>query len=182
MRKHALTVIALAALIVPAASSAAVPRHAELVKYSNLYHAVANVHGKRAPGRNIRRHGVKRPGHHSHRATAREIAKSIRSLRVLRMPYLVPSAPSIPPAGIASAAPSGLAGCIVSRESGGDPGAANGEHLGIAQWSPIIWARDGGLAYASSPTGATYQEQLVVLSNGLSHYGCGDWCPYDNCG
>lgn len=79
-------------------------------------------------------------------------------------------------------APAGTASCIVQHESHGDPTATNGQYGGIAQWSPEAWQRMGGTRYAASPTQASYTQQVQVLSYGLSHYGCHDWCPYDGCG
>lgn len=96
---------------------------------------------------------------------------------------IVAGMPRIPPAGTMSATfrPSGLASCIVKHESGGNPLAQNGKYKGIAQWSPEAWSRMGGKRYASTPHGATYQEQLIILSEGLRRFGCSDWCPYDPC-
>jgi hypothetical protein len=48
--------------------------------YTNFYFAVRHRHGKRAPGRNIRRHGVKTT-HGVRTATSRELARSIRTFR-----------------------------------------------------------------------------------------------------
>jgi hypothetical protein len=77
--------------------------------------------------------------------------------------------------------PVGLAACIVHHESGGNPRASNGSHWGIGQWTIEAWTRHGGRRFAPHPFGATYQEQLIVLSQGLARYGCRDWCPFDPC-
>lgn len=149
--------------------------------------AVVHKHGKRAPGRNICRFGVKLSNGKVTDATYGQKKRYLFALRRLNgtMPYLATRAvaPAQRPAGTLTAAyaPSGLASCIVHHESGGDPTAVNGIYTGIAQWSPEAWARMGGHRYAPSPLGASYQEQLQVLSDGLSHYGCRDWCPYDPC-
>ncbi len=148
-------------------------------------------HGKRAPGRNICRFGVREKVRHrwvTRDATVVEKGKYLRQLRNLIAPppaYLFrgAGAPALPPAGTLSShyAPSGVAACIVSRESGGNPQATNGQYGGIAQWSPEAWSRMGGTRYAGSPQGASYQQQLQVLSQGLARYGTGDWSPYDGC-
>ncbi len=74
-----------------------------------------------------------------------------------------------------------LARCIIHHESGGNPLAKNGQYKGIAQWSPYVWARDGGLRYGPTPHHATYAEQVAVLKVGLARHGCSDWCPFDPC-
>jgi hypothetical protein len=149
--------------------------------------AVIKTQGKRAPGRNICRFGVKLSNGKVIDANYSQKKRYLLQLRKLiaSRAYLSVRAapPAQPPAGTLSAryAPSGLAACIVRSESGGNPRAVNGQYSGIAQWSPEAWARMGGTRYASSPTGASYQEQLTVLNDGLSKYGCRDWCPYDPC-
>jgi hypothetical protein len=75
----------------------------------------------------------------------------------------------------------GLASCIVHYESGGNPRAVNGIYGGIAQWSPEAWSRMGGTRFASTPTNATYAQQVQVLMDGLARFGCRDWCPFDPC-
>ena len=75
---------------------------------------------------------------------------------------------------------SALAACIISRESGGNPEAVNGQYEGIAQWSPTSWAGGGGTRYSSTPLGATYAEQVAVLNSMLPAQ-AGQWTPYDSC-
>lgn len=188
MRIKMMLSIALVAIVTTAPASApasASPKKATLcVKAYGVRQAVIKKHGSRAPGRNICRFGIRG----GKKATTSQKARYIRQLRLLLdpKPYMSTNAgrPYMPPAGTASPhyAPSGLASCIVSHESGGDPGASNGSHTGIAQWTQEAWLRHGGGRFASSPTGASYQEQLQVLSNGLAKYGCRDWCPFDGCG
>lgn len=161
-------------------------------QYTNSYIATHKICGK-CSGRNIRKNGVpftwvSKDGKKKHAATRpatnKELAKSKRQLDKLRIPGLVPTTPRQEPSGVMSAAtpaPSGLAACIIRAESGGNTQAVNGQYHGIAQWSPTIWARDGGLKYASDPLGATYAQQLQVLETGLRNHGGGDWQPYDGC-
>lgn len=78
-----------------------------------------------------------------------------------------------------AASVSGLARCIAHFESTDNPQATNGSHSGLGQWTAEAWARHGGLRFASSPTGATYDQQLIVIEQGLQRYGCRDWCPFD---
>lgn len=75
---------------------------------------------------------------------------------------------------------SSLAVCIISRESGGNPQAVNGQYEGIAQWSPTSWIGGGGGRFASTPLGATYSEQVQILNSMLPAQ-AGQWEPYDGC-
>jgi hypothetical protein len=158
VRKHAAAIVVIFATLAPAAHAAA-PTHRELVKYSALYHAVRHADGPRAPGRNIRRYGVRVHGK-VRRATAAEVAKSIRALRALRLPYLAPARPSQSPAGVltARAASGGLAACIAGRESGGNPSAVspNGTYRGKYQFDRATWQAAGG---TGDPAAASEAEQ-----------------------
>lgn len=169
-----------------ASSTNAGLRHTALHRYHWCQHKFALQHG-RPCGRNIVLNGWKLKGRQPRPASRKQVAVWSRRLHSLTHPpaYLsthgVP--PRQPPGGAQSTAyaPTGRAACIVAHESGGNPRAVNGQYRGIAQWSPEAWARHGGRQYASEPTSATKQQQLTVLSNGLTHYGCRDWCPYDGC-
>lgn len=149
---------------------------------------VKKRYGTRAPGRNICRFGVKLTNHKIVKATPKQKVRYYNTLRRLLRPppaHLTKYAGGPPnaPSGTLTSRykPSGLAACIVSHESGGNPNATNGQYHGIAQWSAEAWARHGGHKYAADPLGASYDQQLQVLSNGLKHYGCRDWCRYDGC-
>lgn len=122
------------------------------------------------------------------RATVIERAKYLSQLERLLHPapaYLsvVAGSPAHLPGGTLSPSytPTGVAACIVERESGGNPQATNGQYHGIAQWGHPAWVKDGGLKYSYDPLGATYEQQLLVLSYGLSHFGSGDWSNFDGC-
>ncbi len=58
---------------------------------------------------------------------------------------------------------SSLEACIISHESGGDPNAVNGIYEGIGQWEPSRWISDGGGRYSSTPLGASYSQQEIIL-------------------
>jgi hypothetical protein len=166
-------------------------------KAYNVRQKVINKHGERAPGRNICRQGmrfkwVSDDKKHSHwfsrpakESEKRDYLHAMKRLIAPAPPYLTYNAvqPGQPPAGTLSRslAPSGLANCIVSHESGGNPQATNGQYHGIAQWSHEAWIRMGGGRYSSDPLGATREQQLQILSDGLARFGCNDWCPYDGC-
>lgn len=192
MRKIALVILALCAF--PVAANAAHHHQKKQPRSicSRAYSARVGVihrYGKRAPGRNICRYGVVGRSHHAHRATTAQRWRYYQQLRVLMAPpppYLSRGVgpPAQAPAGTMSSsyAPTGVAACIVSRESGGNPQAVNGQYHGIAQWDHATWIAHGGGRYASDPLGATEQEQLRVLSYALKHYWTGSWAPYDGCG
>lgn len=151
--------------------------------------SVVKKHGTRAPGRNICRWGVKHSDGSVTKATYSQKKRYLNQLRTLAhpVPFLVVNAtkPGQLPAGTLSAhyTPTGQAACIVTRESHGDPNASNGTHFGIAQWSLQTWRAHGGpqMTGASDPRGASYQQQLMVLSHALATVGSGDWSPYDGC-
>lgn len=187
MKKILVAVFVMALLVFSAPVGTAYGKSLEQ-KYTDLRVAVIKQHGKRAPGRNIRKQGLRTPHGRVIQAQPKHFAKSIRQLRRILHPpvYLKTSRvgpPAHAPAGTKTPyyAPTGLAACIIAHESGGSTGAVNGQYRGIAQWSPYVWARDGGLQYAPEPTQASYQEQLQVLSHGLATHGGGDWTPYDGC-
>jgi hypothetical protein len=97
--------------------------------YSHRYFAVRDQHGRRAPGRNIRRWGIVRHGR-TRDASCKEIARSAQQLRrLLRAPKLMHSTavpPRQPPAGVQSDFnKASLPDCTWKPESGGDYDAYN---------------------------------------------------------
>lgn len=154
-------VLILAAALLAAASVPAVasfPRRAELRKYSHLYRAVRLKDGARAPGRNIRRYGVNEKAG-PRRATAHELAVSIRRLRALLIPMLAPAAPRPAPAFVATArAPAGgTLAAIRACESGGNYGTDTGNGFyGAYQFTLSTWESVGG---AGNPADASPAEQ-----------------------
>ena len=144
-------------------------------KYTKLYYAVKKEHGKRAPGRNIRRHGVRydakknnrRGPYKAREATIHEIAKSVRQLRTLLAPprpLLVRQAvpPSRPPSQVMSSSQRAPAGGtldnIAACESGGNPGAVSpsGQYRGKYQFDYGTWRSVGG---SGDPAAASEAEQ-----------------------
>lgn len=176
-----LVVAVLASLVVlatPAVGLAATRPHARA--YERAYHQVAQKFGHRAPGRDIVKWGLTS----QRKASDKRVAASLVVLKRMLAPppAVVTSTSSSGTVESTSAAPSsGLASCIIQAESGGDTQATNGQYSGIAQWSPSSWAGGGGTAYASSPTGATYSQQVQVLNNMLADGQSGQWTPYDPC-
>lgn len=185
MRKSIAPVVAIVAALATAPASAAANK-TMCYQAHGVRAEIVQKYGKKAAGRNICRHGLRG----GMKPTSGQKARYLRSLRRLNAPapyQLIKTAgfPRVKPAGVMSPyyapQPGSLAACIVHHESGGDPMAQNGQYHGIAQWSSEAWHRHGGGRFASDPHGATYQEQLLVLSDGLRRYGCRDWCPFDPC-
>jgi hypothetical protein len=184
---------ALALATVPAASATAaqpLPLHGTCKKAESVRKHVVKKHGKRAPGRDICKWGVVKKHGKTRPSTHRERVAYLGQLRALLhpRPYLAlrgAARPAQAPAGTLSpvSAPTGIAACIVYRESRGNPQASNGTHFGIAQWSYSTWRAHHGpeMTGASDPRGASYQQQLQVLSRALAEVGSGDWSPYDGC-
>lgn len=172
MRKSiGLTVAALAAaLALPATASAdRADCNRKLERtYSKYYKKVANRHGTRAPGRNIRKYGV-RVAWRKHvvifDATCSELRKSRKQLLELLAPppsYMLVStanAPSLRPAGTQS--PGYTAGStlqsIAQCESGGDPTTDTGNgYYGKYQFDLSTWQSVGG---SGNPAHASESEQ-----------------------
>jgi hypothetical protein len=114
--------------------------------YSKHYRQVAHRHGKRAPGRNLRRWGVLFKGT-VFDATCGEIRRSNGQLvRLLTAPpvmYSKPVPPPQPPAGVASDSNmAALPSCTWAPESGGSYGAYNSSSgaYGKYQVIPSTWA------------------------------------------
>jgi peptidoglycan hydrolase-like protein with peptidoglycan-binding domain len=77
---------------------------------------------------------------------------------------------------------SGLVGCIISHESGGNSGAVNPNgHYGLGQWAQSTWIADGGGRYASTPLGATAAEQKQIIEEQVAAGNSGQWTNYDGC-
>lgn len=159
---------------------------------------VIRAHGRKSAGRDICKLGMHvqmsyrsadfphpdlyEPSSHDQRR------EYLGDLRALIRPYahlgVQAVGPRTAPAGTKSPhlfPASAIARCIVHYESGGDPQANNGTHFGIGQWDIQTWYAHGGGRFASSPLGATEQEQLITLDRGLRLYGCAPWCPFDPC-
>jgi hypothetical protein len=159
-------------------------------RYSALYHAVKKRHGSRAPGRNIRKLGIRfdvnkdgKPGPWQTRpAKPSEIRASIRQLRVLLRParsLLVRRAvpPGHPPAGVLSSiqrAPAGgTLAAIRQCESGGNYGTNTGNGFyGAYQFDLQTWRSVGG---SGLPSNASPAEQDMRASMLHSQRGAAPW-------
>lgn len=141
--------------------------------YSANYHAVRRLHGQRAPGRNIRRNGIKegRP------SNCRHLRKSLRTLR--RMRYggsrlLTPSRPYTPPAHTATLrTTSAPLSSIRSCESGGKYGTNTGNGFyGAYQFTQSTWNSVGGQGNPAAASPAEQDKRAAIL---YSREGASPW-------
>jgi hypothetical protein len=157
--------------------------------YSANYHAVKKQHGTRAPGRNIRKLGVRyrhrvdgKPTRSTRAARCHELRRSLRQLRALRAPvgsYLTRRAvrPAQRPAGVLTAGVrAALPACTWVPESRGNYRAYNASSgaAGKYQIIPSTWRAFGGLEFAPTALQATESEQDEVAAriarDGLHHW------------
>jgi hypothetical protein len=159
-------------------------------QYSALYYAVKDKHGTRAPGRNIRRYGIrfdvkadgKQGPWNTREPTYHELGTSIRQLKRLLTPshaLLVPTAvpPSQPPSGVMTASQRAPAGGPLSRiaacESGGNPRAVNPNgHYGKYQFDLQTWGSVGG---SGNPINASEAEQDKRAAMLYAQRGAAPW-------
>lgn len=149
------------------------PLHRERAKYLNLYFAVKHKEGKRAPGRQILRQGVRHHGR-VRPATAKEVARSIRQLRALLNPLLVARPPGQAPAAVQTPAAGGTLSSIAACESGGNPRAVSptGQYRGKYQFDYGTWAAVGG---HGDPAAASEAEQDMRAAMLYSQRGSAPW-------
>jgi len=158
--------------------------------YSALYHAVKHKYGARAPGRNIRKYGIKydvyadgeRGPWETRKAKYTELRDSIRQLRTLLRParrLLVRRAvpPPQSPAGVMSstqgAPPGGVLDRIAQCESRGNPQAVNPNgHYGKYQFDIGTWNSVGG---TGNPANASEAEQDMRAARLYAQRGSAPW-------
>src|SRR4051795_13396876 len=132
MRKLVVAAMGTAALLLAPANADAEAKHTMcnddklVTDYSANYHAVAKLHGKRAPGRNIRKWGLS----NGRKSACGHLARSLRTLRVMKMPpraarLVSTGPPPQPPAGTQTVHAGGTLSRIAQCESGGNPRAVN---------------------------------------------------------
>jgi hypothetical protein len=173
---------ALVALIMGALAAPAGARRESLCK--RAYEAridVVKKHGKRAPGRNICRYGVKSRFNSKwvKKASNTQKATYLRRLKEILHPPVYLSAvgaPPQPPAGTLSPRGS-LPNCTWAPESGGDYHGPNNPSSGASgkyQIIPSTWAAYGGTKYAKEARAATPAQQdeiaAKIAANGLSNW------------
>jgi len=181
MFRSTISAVLLAALLaVPAyAKPGDPPLKHERHKYLVLYFKVRAQEGKRAPGRQILRQGVRLKHGKVRAATAKEVARSIRELRMLLNPLQVAGAPAQPPGGVMTSHANGTLDRIAACESGGNPRAVDpsGKYRGKYQFDYQTWAGVGG---SGDPAAASEQEQDMRAGILYSQRGPAPWpiCGY----
>lgn len=148
--------------------------------YSAEYHAVRHHFGTRAPGRNIRRWGVRQHTGVVRDTRCSELRRSLGQLRRLRRPpgaYLTRTAvaPGQRPAGTLTASVvASLPDCTWRPESGGDYHAYNASSGagGKYQMIPSTWRANGG---TGSPQNAPPAEQERVAARLYAREGGSPW-------
>lgn len=186
MKRSILAAVASAAFFMSAAPALA--DKAECSKplenhYSAEWHAVKHVHGKRAPGRNIRRQGVRyrtADGMRVRAARCKELRRSLAQLRALRKPVsrlLVRTAapPAQRPAGTltASVSAGSTLEAIARCESGGNPATNTGNGFyGKYQFDLGTWQSVGGTGL---PSDASEAEQNMRAAKLYEQRGAAPW-------
>ena len=87
--------------------------------------------------------------------------------------------PAAEPAAAAPPSGSSYQARVAMAESTDNPNAVNGDHYGLYQMTPTLWAMGGG---SGSPQGASVAEQNQVFENIIAHDingGTSNWEPYD---
>lgn len=171
--RRSIILAGIALLALPASSGAYdLPRESELKKYSGQWHKVRDCAGKRAPGRNVRRHGIRKAGK-VRKASAREVADSIRQLRRHCQPLLVASPPSQPPSGVQTPRAGGELASIRACESGGNYAINTGNgYYGAYQFDVQTWQAAGG---SGMPHTASPAEQDRVAASWIAKGHRGAW-------
>lgn len=158
-------VLAAITLAAPAAASA---HDKGTIQHKNKYlrAKVIHLHGKRAPGRDIVRFGV-RPGK---AATTAQVHRYFNTLRAMLMPrpaatLVTTGRPYVPPAGTASVRAGGTLSAIAQCESGGNPGAigGGGRYRGKYQFDYGTWASVGGSGDPAAAPEAEQDRRAAIL-------------------
>jgi hypothetical protein len=170
----AATVVAALVFAAPAAADKADCSKPLESHYSAEWHATKKAHGKRAPGRNIRRQGVRyrtADGYRVRDARCHELRRSLGQLRRLRSPapaYLVrvARAPGQRPAGTLTASVSAgpALRAIAQCESGGNYGTNTGNGFyGAYQFDLQTWQSVGGTGLPSNASPAEQDKRAAIL-------------------
>lgn len=144
-------------MVVPTVATADTPSKRLKGTYSGLYHKVAAKHGTRAPGRNIRKHGIKtKTG--TRDARPNELRESIAVFRRwLAPPPVAKVAIAVAPTATQSSTPVGSTGATSSTGRYTIP-------------TDIVMCESGGNYEARNPSGAYGAYQ--IMPGTASAYGC----------
>lgn len=151
--------------------------------YSGLWHAVRRQYltsDRGAQGRNIRRWGLR----NGKGAKCRDVARSVRTLRVLHMPraarqFTSAGPPAQPPAGVQTVHAGGLLESIAQCESGGSTTVVNASgHGGKYQFSQATWNSVGGVGAPQNASEAEQDKRAAML---MAQQGTGPWSASQGC-
>lgn len=185
MRTYAIAALTATTLAIGASPASAdrADCSAELEKsYSGLYNKVADRHGRRAPGRNIRKYGVVRRNQTVRNARCGEIRKSrtqLKQLLVVPKRYRSVSTattnavpPAQMPSGVQSAQATSTGGSSNAYvnphcESGGNSQVydASGTYWGKYQFDRSTWIAHGGSAGSYGNASEVEQDRVAANVN-----------------
>lgn len=127
---------------------------------------VIHRHGKRAPGRNVCRYGVKTKGKAARHTTLRERIAYLSALKRMNttIPFLVPGPPRVAPAGTATPRAGGPFAAIRACESGGNYSANTGNGFyGAYQFDQGTWNSVGGTGNPANASPAEQDKRAAIL-------------------
>lgn len=160
--------VALVAMVLFPSAIASAASSTACEKAAGIRAAVIKKHGKRAPGRNICRFGVKHSTGRVEKASFDQKKRYLHALRRMNtsLPYMVPGSPRVPPAGTATPR-ANLPWCTWGPESGGNyqavgQGQAAG-HYGKYQFDLQTWGSVGGTGNPINASPAEQDKRAAML-------------------
>jgi hypothetical protein len=167
MRKLIITAMAAsAAMVLPAPASADAKSPSVCSKAYNVRVAVVKKFGKRAPGRNICRYGVK---HSNGKVRPAKYSQKKRYLFALRrlntnLPMMYAGSPKVAPAATATPRAGGHLAAIRACESGGNYSTNTGNGFyGAYQFDMSTWASVGGTGNPANASPAEQDKRAAIL-------------------
>lgn len=169
LRKTMVALATCAVAVIPASASAAPQHLSTCEKAYNVRQVVIKKHGKRAPGRNICRFGIRLSNGATTKAKHNQRKRYLFALRSMAYasPYLVAGSPKVPPAGTATPRAGGVLDRIAACESGGNYQAVDptGTYTGRYQFDDQTWQSMGGSGRAGdAPPGEQDQRAAALLA------------------
>jgi hypothetical protein len=173
MPKQIVVALVAAVTVVAPATASAASHQSVCDKAYTARQQVVKHHGKRAPGRNICRFGVKHSDGHVVKATYGQKKRYLGQLRRLLTPMMVAGAPGQRPAGVQTPHANGTLEAIAACESGGNPRTNTGNGFyGKYQFTLSTWQAVGG---SGNPAAASEAEQDMRAAKLYAQAGPGQW-------
>ena len=162
---------ALVALAMPSTARGASPHMCE--QAAKVRASVVNKHGKRAPGRDICKHGMR----NGRKPSNGQKARYLRALRRLNNPPVMlteAGPPPVAPAATQSPRAGGTLRAIAACESGGNPRAVSpdGTYRGLYQFDYQTWQSVGGSGDPAAASPAEQDRRAAIL---YSQRGASPW-------